>query len=50
MPAEAIPEVAAFGWVAGTVIGDAACLTLVRSADPYLVARGFGGDPPARGQ
>jgi Family of unknown function (DUF6461) len=45
VPAEAIPEVAAFGWVAGTVIGDAACLTLVRSADPYLVARGFGGDP-----
>jgi hypothetical protein len=45
VPAAAIPEVAAFGWVAGTVIGDAACLTLVRSADPYLVARGFGGDP-----
>lgn len=35
----------AYSWVAGTVLGDAACLTLVQSADRHSVALGFGGDP-----
>ncbi len=38
-------EVEAFSWVPGTVIGEAACVTLVQSSDARAVARGFGGDP-----
>ena len=36
-------EVAAFSWVQDTVIGEAACVTLVRSGDPAQVARALGG-------
>lgn len=36
-------EVAAFSWVQDTVIGEAACVTLVRSGDPAHVARALGG-------
>jgi hypothetical protein len=38
-------EVAALSWVHETVIGEAACVTLVRSGDPAQVARAFGGRP-----
>jgi Family of unknown function (DUF6461) len=36
-------QVAAFSWVQDTVIGEAACVTLVRSGDPAQVARVLGG-------
>ena len=42
---DGFPEIEAFSWIRGTVIGDAACLTLVWSGDRDAVARGFGGDP-----
>jgi len=35
-------EVAAFSWVQDTVIGEAACVTLVSSGDPAQVARACG--------
>lgn len=36
-------EVAAFSWVQDTVIGEAACVTLVKSGDPAKIARALGG-------
>lgn len=45
MAGDGFPQIEAFSWIRGTVIGDAACLTLVWSGDRDAVARGFGGDP-----
>ncbi len=45
MTSEAFPEVEAFSWVRETVLGEAACITLVQSGDVAAAARGFGGDP-----
>ncbi len=47
MTSEAFAEVEAFSWVYETVLGDAACITLIQSDDVVAVVRGFSGD--ARG-
>jgi hypothetical protein len=44
-PYGGLPEVDAFDWATGTVLDDAACLTLTEAATVAEVARAFGGDP-----
>jgi hypothetical protein len=44
-PDGAFAEVDGFSWARGTILGDAACLTLTEPATADAVARAFGGDP-----
>jgi Family of unknown function (DUF6461) len=44
-PDRGFPEVDAFAWATGSILGDAACLTLTEQAGVTAVARAFGGDP-----